>query len=583
MVEQDFKDVDDMAKHGEEDDSKLYHKRKSAAEMQLEEELKKDSKETEEKSKQKVVKKPAKQTKSASNTQPSSPQKKKPKKKKAKPKESPKTIIIKEESSGNWATIAISAIVIVAIVLVLYAIFIGFSPEEGTTDSVTDTTVAVINGIPIYSSEVTFRQNLLASMGNPFVTEEIARDQLIEEKLLLKEAEEKKYSITKNEAEEKLGESLTQRGLTFEDMKTQLSESDVDYENMLKFYQTQLIISEFLEGEWFTEIEVSDATAKAYYDENLDLFDQPPGVQVRHILVMYGTMSENETYEKAQTIEAQIQEDGKNFCDLVEEYTEDVASKDTCGEYNFTELDPLVEEFKIAGFDMAPKETRIVKTQFGYHIMYKVKDLGEGKIPFNLVADQIKEVLSREQTQEIYDKNVAALKDGSIIELYNTKAEPEVTEPIEPVTPIKPAENEQNTDSQIADDSAEDTDVMTPIEPAEPISPVETTVIIKPTKPSIETLPTGEARLKGLAECLTENEAILYTVYWSPDVEIQLAYFEEYANELNVVECDPQGDNYKGTCNFNDHNAYPSWLIDGKEYPGVQSLIKIAAISGCPY
>ena len=103
---------------------------------------------------------------------------------------------------------------------------------------------------------------------------------------------------------------------------------------------------------------------------------------VRHILIS------SESYEKDEDAKKKAEEvldeylkgnkTAEKFGELAEKYTEDPGSKTTGGLYENFGKGEMVEEFEKWSFDSKRKEgdTEIVKTSYGYHIMYYV---GKGK------------------------------------------------------------------------------------------------------------------------------------------------------------------------------------------------------------
>lgn len=117
---------------------------------------------------------------------------------------------------------------------------------------------------------------------------------------------------------------------------------------------------------------------------------------VRHILIAPegGTTDENnqtvysdDEWEACREKAEQVLNEWKNgtateasFSELVSEYTDDTASASTGGLYkDITRTSSYVEEFRAWAVDIARKEgdTALVKTQFGYHIMYFVSGEAE--------------------------------------------------------------------------------------------------------------------------------------------------------------------------------------------------------------
>lgn len=73
--------------------------------------------------------------------------------------------------------------------------------------------------------------------------------------------------------------------------------------------------------------------------------------------------------------------DGENFAQLAQEFSEDPGSKDSEGIIDFTSREILAEEYAEVLFDkLSPGQLNdeIIETQFGYHIIKKLEERGEG-------------------------------------------------------------------------------------------------------------------------------------------------------------------------------------------------------------
>ena len=103
------------------------------------------------------------------------------------------------------------------------------------------------------------------------------------------------------------------------------------------------------------------------------------------------------------------------------------------------------------------------------------------------------------------------------------------------------------------------------------------------------TSPTGDSALAtpaspamlALADHLNQQGAKLYTTYWCPYCQRQQALFGSAVAKLQVVECDPKGDNaHPEQCIQAQVSSYPTWQLNGQLYRGMRSLEELAALSG---
>jgi glutaredoxin len=84
------------------------------------------------------------------------------------------------------------------------------------------------------------------------------------------------------------------------------------------------------------------------------------------------------------------------------------------------------------------------------------------------------------------------------------------------------------------------------------------------------------------AKCLTEKGATLYGAYWCPHCKSQKELFGSSLKYVTYVECDPNGDNANPTlCKTNGITGYPTWIINGTNYEGEQSLERLGSLTGC--
>ncbi|PZV10710.1 MAG: hypothetical protein DCF22_16010 [Leptolyngbya sp.] len=84
-----------------------------------------------------------------------------------------------------------------------------------------------------------------------------------------------------------------------------------------------------------------------------------------------------------------------------------------------------------------------------------------------------------------------------------------------------------------------------------------------------------------LADHLNQQGAKLYTTYWCPYCQRQQALFGSAVAKLQVLECDPKGDNaHPEQCAQVQVSSYPTWQMNGQLYRGLRSREELALISG---
>ena len=91
--------------------------------------------------------------------------------------------------------------------------------------------------------------------------------------------------------------------------------------------------------------------------------------------------------------------------------------------------------------------------------------------------------------------------------------------------------------------------------------------------------PTGEkTNYEPFAQCLTDAGVKMYGTDWCHFCQDQKSRFGNKAFKLvDYVNCDFN----QAECNLAGVEGYPTWLINGEIYQGVQSLEALSSLSGC--
>lgn len=79
------------------------------------------------------------------------------------------------------------------------------------------------------------------------------------------------------------------------------------------------------------------------------------------------------------------------------------------------------------------------------------------------------------------------------------------------------------------------------------------------------------------ATCTNEKGLVMYGTDWCPHCQNQKALFGSSFENVNFVNCDFN----EAECNTNGVTGYPTWKLGIQKFSGVQSLEKLAALTGC--
>lgn len=87
--------------------------------------------------------------------------------------------------------------------------------------------------------------------------------------------------------------------------------------------------------------------------------------------------------------------------------------------------------------------------------------------------------------------------------------------------------------------------------------------------------------IEGLARSLNEKGMVMFGAYWCSHCQNQKKAFGDAVKYIDYVECDPAGENPNpDECKANNIEGYPTWVYQGQQYSGEQSLEKLAQIIG---
>jgi peptidyl-prolyl cis-trans isomerase D len=163
--------------------------------------------------------------------------------------------------------------------------------------------------------------------------------------------------------------------------------------------------------------QASQQEIQQYYDAHKSEYTVPEQARARHILIKVAPGADAKTdaaaKAKAEDILKQVQAGG-NFADLAKKNSDDPGSKDTGGELGFAQRGKMVPEFDNAIFTQKVGDAKIVKTQYGYHIVQVEERQTAHTQTLNDVLPTIQATLIRQKSTAVQDSYAQALTSESI-------------------------------------------------------------------------------------------------------------------------------------------------------------------------
>ena len=227
---------------------------------------------------------------------------------------------------------------------------------------------------------------------------------------------EQKYETTKemkNEVQDQVDLLIQQYG--GEDKLLQVIQSSgfTSIDDLKEYYLLANKRSKAIED--YAKSKVSDSEVEEYYEEKI--FGD---ISAKHILIS-PEVGSNATDAEKQEAEANALKkanevisklnNGESFDDLAKEYSSDESNKDKGGLLADFVHGDMVEEFEEAAkaLEKGKYTTTPVKTQYGYHIIYKVDQKDKPKL--DKVKDDIKEEIAKDNLNSDSTLQITALEE----------------------------------------------------------------------------------------------------------------------------------------------------------------------------
>ena len=203
-------------------------------------------------------------------------------------------------------------------------------------------------------------------------------------------------------------ETMIMRELALQQATKEGLNKGAEYEQRLLALKKNLIIELYLKKKFETEVQISDAELKNFYNQNIEKFETGEQIRASHILV--------KSEEEAKDILAKIKAGG-NFEELAKENSADSSAKNG-GDLGWFGRNSMVPTFEKTA--LALKEGQIsdvVKTEFGYHIIKLTGKRPAGSRSFDEVKDQIKGAIMPSKQKEVFEKLKEDLRKNAKISI----------------------------------------------------------------------------------------------------------------------------------------------------------------------
>lgn len=273
-------------------------------------------------------------------------------------------------------------------------------------------------------------------------------NELIVRALIDDEMQKRHITVTNKDTEEALNKIIEQVG-SKQKFNTVLKNYGVSLAEFKKDLAEEVKMKKLVD--MLEKVNISEADARKYYNQNINKFKYPDKVRASHILIAANSdemaeilkgdpKNENmteaeikaavdkqmaEKLKKANEVLALVNKDASAFAKVAKENSEDVESAKQGGDLGFFAKQEMVEPFANAAFSMKPNTiSGLVKTSYGYHIIMVTDRKAAGQDSFEKVKADIMLYLENEKKVKVLENFVETLKKTAKIEYLNPEYNP---------------------------------------------------------------------------------------------------------------------------------------------------------------
>ena len=277
-------------------------------------------------------------------------------------------------------------------------------------------------------------------------------DQLVVEELLAQKEKQKNIDVNQSELDRQINKQLAEQNLTIDEFKALLKAYGTSFANYQQDIRKRMMFEKLMETEFAQKIQAPTAEqVKAYYDENLQQFNEPEKIHAKHILIKPEdgndpNQAKLRAKAKAQEILGQIKA-GADFNDLAKQHSACPSGKGG-GDLGMQPKGTFVPEFEKAAYALKPGQVSdVVETSFGFHIIKLIEHTDANMMPFDKAKEKIIQILTNNQKEQIVVDYIQKMRAEADVKFINEADKPEIS-PEKTARPVrKPEQSRQNSDS----------------------------------------------------------------------------------------------------------------------------------------
>lgn len=295
------------------------------------------------------------------------------------------------------------------------------------TAEVVDQIVAEVNGeIITYSELRRVLEPIYAQYSKVYQGEELilrirkaradALNQLIENKLIVQEANTLGLQLNEKVVDEKIRETKA-RFKNEEEFLEALKNEGTSYDDFAKSVREQLILKAFLNQAVTSKVTVTPKEIKAYYEMHTGEFGEEEKVHLFLILVRKDPANPKLSEETARQISTKIKSGGE-FAELAKSYSEG-PNAEKGGDLGFVNRGQLLKDLEEKAFALEVGQVSdLIETEAGYHILWAKEKEKPSVKSLSEVETEVEAKVFRQKATEVHEKWLSSLKKKAYIHIF---------------------------------------------------------------------------------------------------------------------------------------------------------------------
>ena len=289
-------------------------------------------------------------------------------------------------------------------------------PGIASGSVVVDRVVAVVNNEVITLSDLQREEAL--KKRDTVRDDRLVLEDMIDRKLQMAAAKRAGVDVTDKELDDAVADIMKRNSMDMMQFSAALAKEGLTLEQYKAELREQITLSRLFNKYVRSGVNVDEAEARAFYQNNPKTFSLPEEIRVRRIFLAVPEQATPDQAaaikEKAQSVYARVQK-GEDFIHLVREASQgETASQD--GDLGFMQREDALPEIVEAARALKPGESSSpFRCAGGYNII-KLEEVRTPVKPFEKVKDEIMKTLYEQKLENTYRSWLQALRGDSHIE-----------------------------------------------------------------------------------------------------------------------------------------------------------------------